>query len=324
LWHHENVLILSGASGRPQWSTAESKDARLPGRWRNETARRVHVIYNPTAGWRRRRLLERVLERLGALGCAVSVFETGARGDAEARARGLDTALFDAVVAAGGDGTINEVVNGLGDANLPLGIVPLGTANVLAAELGLTLEPDALAHAIAAGRPVPVFPGCANGRRFTMMTGVGFDARVVAGIDPALKRALGKAAYVVSACGALARFAPSRYAVEIDGTRHEAAGLIIAKGHFYGGRFVVAAQARLEEPMLQAALFAGAGRGDVLRYAAALALNRVETLGDVRVVPAREVRVAGPAGEAVQLDGDLAATLPLVVTVAARPIALLR
>jgi diacylglycerol kinase (ATP) len=286
--------------------------------------RRIYVIYNPTAGWRRRRRFERVLARLGHLGCAVTLFETGARGDAEASARGLDPARFDAVVAAGGDGTINEVMNGLDGSSLPLGIVPLGTANVLAGELGLPIEPDAVADRIAFGRPVPVFAGCANGRRFAMMAGIGFDARVVAGIAPGLKRALGKGAYVASALGALARHAACAYAVEIDGTRYEAAAVVIAKGHFYGGRFVVASRARLDEPVLQAALFEGCGRGDVLRYAAALARNRIEALRDVRVVPAREVMVAGPAGEAVQLDGDLAAQLPLVVTVAARPVGLLR
>ena len=115
--------------------------------------RRVNVIYNPTAGWRRRARLERVLERLGELGASVTLRETRGRGDAEMLARAADPAACDAVVAAGGDGTINEVMNGLDRRNLPLGIVPLGTANVLAAEIGLPREPRAQAEAIACGRP---------------------------------------------------------------------------------------------------------------------------------------------------------------------------
>jgi YegS/Rv2252/BmrU family lipid kinase len=287
-------------------------------------ARRVHIIFNPTAGWRRRSRLDRVVRRLGELGATVTLCETRARGDAESIARGLDTAACDAVVAAGGDGTINEVMNGLDGKDLPLGIVPLGTANVLAAEIGLPRDPGVVADAIAHGRPMPIYCGSVNGRRFAMMVGVGFDARVVEGLDLGLKRRVGKAAYVASAMGALARHAAGGYRVEIDGAAHDAAGVVIAKGRYYGGRFIVAARARLDEPLLQVALFGGAGRGDVLRYARALASNRIDSLRDVRVLPAREVRVTGPDGEAVQMDGDLAMSLPLVVTVPSRPIALLR
>lgn len=287
-------------------------------------ARRIRIIFNPAAGWRRRMRLERVLVRLRELGCAITIYETQAPGDAEAHARGIDPAECDVVVAAGGDGTINEVVNGLAGSTLPLGIVPLGTANVLAAEIGLPREPRAIADTIAFGRPMPIFSGSANGRRFAMMVGIGFDARVVEGLHLGLKRSFGKAAYVTSALGALARHRAGDYSVEIDGTIFPAAAVVIAKGHYYGGRFVVAARARLEEPILQVALFAGARRGDLLRYARALAANRIEALGDVRVLPAREVRVTGLAGERVQLDGDLVADLPLVATICAAPITILR
>jgi YegS/Rv2252/BmrU family lipid kinase len=286
-------------------------------------ARRIRIIYNPAAGWRRRRRLERVLAELRTLGCGVTLDETRAPGDAISFARGVDAALCDAVVAAGGDGTINEVMNGLAGAALPLGIVPLGTANVFAAELGLPRDPRALAESIAFGRPTPVYCGSANGRRFAMMVGIGFDARVVEGLDLGLKRIFGKGAYVASALGAWARHSAGGYEVEIDGTAFPAAAVVIAKGHYYGGRFVVAAEARLDEPLLHVALFAGRGRGDLLRYALALALNRIAALGDVRVLPAREVRVTGPLGERVQIDGDLAAGLPLVATVTPSPLALL-
>jgi diacylglycerol kinase (ATP) len=265
-----------------------------------------------------------VLAELHALGCALALDETRAPGDAAAYARGIDAETCDAVVAAGGDGTINEVMNGLADSGLPLGIVPLGTANVFAAELGLPRDPRAIAESIAFGRLTPVYCGSANGRRFAMMVGIGFDARVVEGLDLGLKRSFGKGAYVASALGAWARHAASGYEVEIDGVVFPAAAVVIAKGHYYGGRFVIAAQARLDEPMLHVALFAGRGRGDLLRYARALVRNRIAALDDVRVLPAREVRVTGPAGERVQLDGDLAAGLPLVATVMPAPLALLR
>jgi diacylglycerol kinase family enzyme len=202
--------------------------------------------------------------------------------------------------------------------------VPLGTANVFAAELGLPRGAAALADTIAFARPSAAWCDSVNGRRFAQMIGVGFDARVVEGVDLRLKRLFGKGAYVLSTLAALARFTPASYRVEIDGAAHDAAGVVIAKGHFYGGRFVVAAEARLDEPLLRVALYGGGGRGDILRYAGAIARNRIVAERDVRILPAREVRVTGPAGEAVQIDGDLAQGLPLAASVAPRPIALLR
>lgn len=284
--------------------------------------RRILVIYNPTAGWRRRRRFAQVLKHLARLGCSVTVRETQARGDAEAFARTADPETFDIVAVAGGDGTINEVINGLENSTLPLALIPLGTANVLAAEIGLATSPRIVAETIAACRPRPAYVGSANGRRFAMMVGVGIDARVVERIDLRLKRAAGKLAYVASALSAIARYRRSTYQIEIDGCRYDAAFAVIAKGHFYGGRFVVAPLARLDEPSLQVALFERAGRWNLLRYAAALLLDRMDKLPDVRVLPAKSVRVSGPLGEAVQADGDLAASLPLSVILAEQPLSL--
>ena len=96
---------------------------------------------------------------------------------------------YDVLVVAGGDGTINEAVNGLRDARLPLAIVPLGTANVLAAEIGMATDPRTVARTIALGRPRPISVGVANGRRFLLMAGTGFDAHVVQHVDLAAQAA---------------------------------------------------------------------------------------------------------------------------------------
>src|SRR6185437_2820449 len=143
------------------------------------------------------------LERLGA---AVSLCETNAPRHAEALARAADPALVDAVVAAGGDGTINEVVNGLAESPLPLGILPLGTANVLAGEIGLPRRAMDVARILAFAPARPAWPGevwaeaALTGRRFLIMAGIGFDADVIEALDLPLKRrlarlGLGKLAY---------------------------------------------------------------------------------------------------------------------------------
>ncbi|HKW53111.1 MAG TPA: diacylglycerol kinase family protein, partial [Stellaceae bacterium] len=230
-------------------------------------ARRLLVIFNPTAGNRAQRRLAVWLGCLEQLGAAVSLCETNAPRHAEALARDADPALVDAVVAAGGDGTINEVVNGLAGSPLPLGILPLGTANVLAGEIGLPSRAMDVARVLAFAPARPVWPGeawaagAAAGRRFLIMAGIGFDADVVESLDLPLKRRLGKLAYIASILGRLRDYRRCTYRAELDGVAVEGASLIAAKAHFYGGRFVLASAARLDDPAFQVVLFGRGGRG---------------------------------------------------------------
>jgi YegS/Rv2252/BmrU family lipid kinase len=276
------------------------------------------IVVNPTAGGIRSRRFAATLEALRDAGCELTLIETHARGDAERLARLATPARHDAVVIAGGDGTINEAINGIGE--LPLAVIPLGTANVLAAELGLPFSPPALARVIARAPPRSVHLGEANGRRFALMVGAGFDARVVEGVDLQVKRNVGKLAYWLSAAEQIALYRPLHYAVEIDGVMHRAASVIVAKGHYYGGRYVVAPEARLADPLLHVCLFERAGRGSVLRYGTALVAGRLARLPDVRVIAATAVRVTGPVGEAIHGDGDLLGALPASIGVSPRPL----
>ncbi|PNQ96116.1 lipid kinase [Azospirillum argentinense] len=287
------------------------------------TRRRLLIIHNPVAGARRARRLGAVLELLEQRhGAVVTLRATGGRGDAEAMARAVAPGAFDAVVAAGGDGTINEVVNGLGargggETTIPLGIVPLGTANVLAHELDLPLDAEGVARVLAEGRTMPVHLGVANGRAFAMMAGAGLDARVVERVDTRLKRLIGKGAYAVETLARIAAGGGGPYRVAVDGAEPvEVASVIVAKGHFYGGRFVCAPDARLTDPRLHVCLFPRAGRGNALRYLWGVTAGRLPRYPDYRVLPARRVIVEGPAGEPVQGDGDVIGHLPVEIALA--------
>lgn len=281
------------------------------------------VVYNPTAGGRRRALLDATLELLRCAGRDVELRPTRARGDAETTARDCHGGI---VVAAGGDGTINEVVNGLlaaPDDGSTLALIPMGTANVLAAEIGLKNRPEAIAQTIANGSIAAVYVGLANGRCFTAMAGVGFDAHVVAGVDLRLKLRLGKAAYILSAVRQLITFSHPRYRVVVDGQSYEAASAIVAKGHFYGGRFICAPDARIDRPEFHVCLFERSGRWNVLRYGLALATGRLPRLPGYRILRGRSVTIDGPAGDPVQGDGDIITKLPVKIEIAPRAIALI-
>ncbi|MBV8166705.1 MAG: diacylglycerol kinase family lipid kinase [Alphaproteobacteria bacterium] len=278
--------------------------------------RRLALIFNPTAGRRRRRRFAVALDRLSA-GATVRVMPTEARGDAERFAAQIAAdGSADAIVAAGGDGTINEVINGMAGSSLPLGIVPLGTANVLAWELGIGDKPQAAAAAILGGATRAIHLGRCNGRYFSMMAGVGLDAHVVANIQPAVKRALGKLAYVHQGLVQIARLQATRYRVVVDGVAAEAASVIIANGRYYAGRYVVAGAADLGRPELHACLFGRGGRVSAMRYSLAMLVDRLQRLPDLVVQPGARITIDGPAGEPIQGDGDIIGRLPAAIELA--------
>lgn len=290
--------------------------------------RRLLIIYNPTAGRRKRARLEAYLDLLEEAGCAVEYRPTTRRGDAEAFANDAVAERYDAVVAAGGDGTIAEVANGLPKAGAaPLGIFPLGTANVLAAEIGLPLSPPAVMDAVLRGPERAIYPGFVESggmvRLFTIMAGVGFDAHVVADLPPKLKRALGKGAYVLESMRQLVNWPGRQYRLEIDGQSYTACSAIIAKGHFYAGRFICCPDARLDAPDFQICLLRMPGRIGVLRASVAMTLGFLPKLPEITLLRGKSVKITGIAGDPVQADGDIAGHLPATVTVGDQPLRLI-
>ena len=289
----------------------------------------ILLIRNPIAGRRRRGLVDDVMRRVRAEGWTVDLVDTEASGDARRLAETCDASRYAVIAVAGGDGTINEVVNGLAcrpDGGPALALVPLGTANVLAHELGLRATAKMVARTMIAGHELLMRPGEATGaglpRHFSLMAGAGFDAKVVAGVSAPLKRRLGKAAYVWRSMVETRRYRPVRYTVEVDGTRYEAASVIVTRSRLYAGPYVVAPAAALGEPLLHVCLFERWGRAQTLRFGLALLAGRLPRTGGYRVITGRDVKVAvlHDAGETrlqpVQIDGDNALTLPVSIGLA--------
>ncbi|MEQ8194623.1 MAG: YegS/Rv2252/BmrU family lipid kinase, partial [Rhodospirillales bacterium] len=253
--------------------------------------RRLLVIYNPIAGLRRYRHLEVILAQLKRYGCIVELRVTGARGHAEKLAQSPLAKKADAVVVAGGDGTIAEAVAGLIGSAIPLGIIPLGTANVLAAEIGLRKSVGDIVNALIYGPTHTIHVGRVDNHYFTMMLGAGFDAHVVANVDLGLKKRFGKLAYVIASLQGLFRYSRFRYRVTADGIFYEAGTVIIAKGKHYGGGFISAPKANLHDPSFQVCLFAHSGPWHAMRYGLALLMGRLHRLKDVIIIEAADVTI---------------------------------
>ncbi len=286
--------------------------------------RPVIIIFNPAAGRRRAYALWRVLDVLAANGMRMEVAETSHAGHATQLARDAANGGASLVVAAGGDGTIAEVANGLAGSQARLGVIPLGTANVLAHELSLPFTPRAVAAALAFGRTCLLWPGVATGpgstRLFVQMVGVGLDAQVVHRLSPPLKRMIGKGAYVAQTLREMSRYPFPRLRLRLDGEETEAASVIVSKGRLYAGRFVLAPDADPCQPGFRVALFERYGPAAAMAYAAALPLNLLPRMPGLRIQAAATVEIGGWESVPAQADGDPAGATPITIRDAAGPI----
>jgi diacylglycerol kinase (ATP) len=288
--------------------------------------RHILIIVNPAAGRARssERRLGRFVAALERQGCTVVLRRAGPSPGQVERLAGQAEPGFDAIVAAGGDGTISAVVNGLGGRAVPFGLLPLGSANVLAREIRLPRAPEALASLVASGPVSPIWPGRVGERAFVMMASAGFDSEIVAALSPELKRRVGRLAFAWGFLVRLWHCPACELTVRADGVEYRAAAVVAAKGRHYAGPFVVAPGADLAEPMLELVLLARSGRWAMLRYATALFLGRVPRLGDIAIVRARQASVAANRALPVQADGEIVGELPVAIMVADRPVLLIR
>jgi diacylglycerol kinase (ATP) len=279
--------------------------------------RRFFLIVNPGAGVAGSSLVEdtrRALERAGAAIDSIAPMDTAASRAAarEAAASGR----YDAIIAAGGDGTIRHVAAALIGSDTPLGIIPVGTANVLALEIGLAARPEAVQRMLREGPSVKVSCARANGEPFLLMVGAGFDARVLTGLDPRIKSRLGKVAYAGPVLGALTQPVDT-LSVVVDGRHHEASWAVIANARHYGGRFVMAPRTAIQQRGLQAILFKARSRPVLIGQLMSLVVGRLDARaashGDVAMLPCSRATVASHRPVPTQLDGDVFGTTPLEV-----------
>ena len=270
----------------------------------------VHIIYNPKAGGAKRKLVLSAAGKLEKLGMTVSIEETEGPNMAGAMAQRAES---DILVAAGGDGTVREVIDGLAGSNKVLAIFPMGTANVLAAEMGQKPDVDAVVNTIRYGVPRQLHLGLANDRYFAVMASIGFDADVVADVNLRLKNIIGKSAYLVAAFRKMISFRPHSFTLNIDGVDHRCGGAIIANGQYYGGKFVCVPSARVTDARLHACLLRASSRSDLLSYAYALIRGNFPNCPGVEIVEGRTFRIEGPRA-ALQADGDIIGDTPITIT----------
>ncbi len=272
--------------------------------------------------WGRETKVERTLEILHQAGHSVSAVATQGAGTATSIARECVQAGADLILVAGGDGTINEAANGMIHTEAPLGILPGGTANVLATELGLRGRMEDFAGQIGGWLPrrIPagllVADGGAVLRYFLMMAGVGFDAPIIQKVDPGLKKNIGTLSYWIAGLGELARELDEFEAV-VEGSRHTCTFALASRVRNYGGSVEIARHASLLRNDFGLVLLQGRKTYRYLEYLASVLANRLHETEGASVLHALKVefRSTGDAQIYVQVDGELAGGLPASVEI---------
>ncbi len=241
---------------------------------------------------------------------------TSKQGDAARLARQCAEAGAAAIYVAGGDGTINEVVNGLVGSEVPLGILPGGTANCLAVELGIGTNLLRAADASKLWVPQRIPLGrCTLGegqsRYFVAMAGAGVDAQIVKDVDKRVKRRLGKVAYWLAGFGASFRVLPE-LKVRTQHGEALASFALASRVRNYGGDLEIAKTIRLPDPHFEMVLFEGRFALRYLKYLAGVLVDKHRGMSGVHVhtVDAVEMLPAGVAPIFLQLDGEEFGALP--------------
>jgi len=285
---------------------------------------RTCVIFNPAARGEKARHFRRHLE---ALGNQATLKLTAAAGDARRLAEEAVNEGFDIVVAAGGDGTLNEVLNGLGDApegfeRARLGLLPLGTVNVFARELGLPVRLEAAWEAIQQGKETRIDLPCvdheADGLRqrryFAQLAGAGLDARAIELVHWPLKKRIGPLAYVVAGLKALMG-AQSKITVTGGGRSETGELVLIGNGRLYGGQYRIFPGADLRDGRLDVCVFPRVNWLTLARCGPALLLQGRPPASLVRAFQAESLTLNSPVTTPLEADGELLGRLPATFSV---------
>jgi len=304
---------------RPAFSSTLAGAARIIYRVR------TCVIFNPAARGGKARRFRRHLDEIAS---RVALKATAASGDARRLAAEAVVDGFELIVAAGGDGTVNEVLNGIGDApdgfaRARLGVLPLGTVNVFAREIGLPLRIERAWETMQRGRELRIDLPCAefyvNGARrrqyFIQLAGAGLDARAIELVTWPLKKQFGPLAYVIAGLKALRSQLP-RITVRVNGQNAAGELVLIGNGRFYGGPLEFFPRADLRDGLLDICVFPQANWFTLLRYVPGLLVRRRLSTGVAQRFRARTFELAGDAPASFELDGEWAGHLPAAFSVA--------
>src|SRR5438270_959328 len=279
------------------------------------------IILNPAAHSERAQRKRAHVESL-ARDCVVCA--TTRTGEAELMARRGVKEGFEKIVAAGGDGTINEVVNGLAGTAATLGLLPIGTMNVFATELGIPVHDLQLCwDIIKADNTRAVDLPKANQKFFVQLAGVGLDAQVVKETSAQLKRNFGPLSYLISAAQVAARQPPRLSIHSDDAPIKEGSFVLVGNGRWYGGPFPFFKHAVIDDGKLDVIVFKSLGYLEIIKYLQDVVFSSDIRVPEIEYFQTQKLRVESEQSVPVELDGEVVGNCPVEFTLQERSLRVL-
>jgi len=281
------------------------------------------LIYNPTAGQKNRRAaMLALIETMRLEGYELENAPKAGPGHATRIVQEFLPRNPAVIAVCGGDGTVSEAAAALLGTEIPLAILPGGTSNVMALELGIPFDLRDARRLILEGETKTLRAGIANGRPFLLMAGVGLDARVMGKMSLFLKRWLGRAGILFTVLPEFLRYEFPRLDVEIDGEHHPATFAVVANSRHYAGNWIVAPESSAESDTLEVVVFNSRSRWAFFQLFRGMKGRRASHLsgGIARVVRGREVTITSlePYAVEAQVDGDCVLETPISCRVSKR------
>lgn len=271
------------------------------------------IVANPMSGLGfGRRNAPRLAAALRERGCDADLVWTTGPGTARSAAAEASPDRVSVILCVGGDGTLNEVANGIGDRRIPVTVFPTGTGNVLAKEYGIPYNVTGVCDMIVRGHTELLDVGVVNGRRFVLFAGIGFDAAVARFLRRRRTGRISLLNYVVPILRTLAAYDFPEIKATLDGLpAGSASSVLVSNVRSYGGPFRFTAEASPTDGSFDVCLVRGRRRRDLVRYLWAGGRRRVHRLRDVACVRARQVELTSESPVPVQADGDFIGESPV-------------
>jgi YegS/Rv2252/BmrU family lipid kinase len=277
---------------------------------------RTLVILNPAAHGQRAR---RRRARVESLVRGSMIRSTSRSGEAEALARRAARDGFERIVAAGGDGTVNEVVNGMGGSEATLGVLPIGTMNVFAMELGLPSNNlERCWKIVQSGNTRLIDLPSANRKSFVQLAGVGLDAQVVKETSGRLRENFGPLSYLISAAQIAAREPPRLFLKSENASAKEGSFVLIGNGRLYGGPFPFFKHAVLDDGLLDVVVFKRLGYLEIIKYLQDVVFSSDIHAPEIEYFQTQRLRVESEQKVPVEVDGELMGNCPVEFSVRPR------
>jgi diacylglycerol kinase (ATP) len=278
---------------------------------------RMKLIINPLAGGKKMDAYLPIIKKILGTGNLLSIAVTKEKNGAFQEAQKVSQEGYDLVVVCGGDGTFNEVINGVVSSHnsIPVGFVPCGTSNIYALSAGIPLDPIRACEIVLKRYVRKIDLGKVgtgdSARYFVSMAGIGYDASVIHSLNPNLVRTLGGiAAHLVAGVRELINYRGTELSIRLNGSSCRGFEAIISNGSFYGMSSLIAPEADMADGYLDLILFKNGKRRDILRYVLGILRERHLYFKDVEYVRAKKIEIDAPDEVWIQVDGEIMGTLP--------------